>query len=54
MPASILEKTYKLTETEDKLVNIILDDCFRQLKQVLRIESKLIRKIVIHKLVELS
>ena len=54
MPASILVKQYKLTETEDKLVDIILNATFNQLKQVLRIETKLIRQIVIHKLVELS
>lgn len=54
MPASTLVKQYKLTDIEEKLVNIILDDTFRQLKQVLRIETALIRKIVIHKLVELT
>lgn len=52
MPASNLER--KITETENKLINIILDDCFRQLKQVLRLDTSIIRKIVIHKLVELS
>ena len=52
MPASILD--YKLTDTEDKIVNIILNDTIMSLRQVLRIDGKLIKKIILHKLIELS
>jgi len=54
MPAKTKDKHYKLTEIENNVVNLILEDCFKQLKQVLRIETKLITRIVLHKLIDLE
>jgi len=54
MPSAKLVKQYKLTETQDKIVNIILDDTIMSLRQVLRLEGDLIKKIILHKLIELS
>lgn len=54
MPDLIRVEMVKLTDVEDKLVNLILDDLFKRLKTVLSIDPKLINKIVIHKLVDLE
>ena len=51
MPSSNLER--KLSETENKLVDIVLSDTFLQLKQILRLDTTIIRKIILHKLVDM-
>jgi len=52
MPSSNLER--KLSETENKLVDIVLSDTFLQLKQILRLDTTIIRKIILHKLVDME
>jgi hypothetical protein len=52
MPSSNLER--KLSETENKLVDIVLSDTFLQLKQILRLDAVIIRKIILHKLVDME
>jgi len=54
MPTAKLVKQYKLTETQDKIVNIILDDTILSLRQVLRLEGDVIKKIILHKLIDIT
>lgn len=54
MPTAKLVKQYKLTETQDKIVNIILDDTIMSLRQVLRLEGDVIKRIILHKLIDIT
>ena len=51
MPSSRLEKQYTLTPVQNKLVDIVLNNTYQQLIQILRQEKSIIRKILLEKII---